>query len=119
MRIASTIGVVLGSAVLALGGTAAYADAATSAGRTTAPARTGSLAAIPSYCVPGSDSNYFGVRCNTQKIYKVKAYCDSSDGRSTTLTGNEASNNGWSTIHCNTLGSGWHYRQNSGIVLLR
>ncbi|MEU1425141.1 hypothetical protein [Kitasatospora sp. NPDC005751] len=119
MRIASKVGIVVGSAVFAVAGTAAYAGA-TPADQTTASAQgQSSLASIPSYCTPGSDSNYFGVHCNTQKVYKVKAYCDSSDGRHTTLTGNEASNNGWSTIHCNTLGSGWHYRPNSGTVIVR
>ncbi|MCP3770729.1 MULTISPECIES: hypothetical protein [Streptomyces] len=84
----------------------------------TAPAQAEpvSVRSIPSYCTPGSDSNYFGAHCQTQRVYHVKAYCDHSDGRSKVLRGNDASNNGWSTIHCNTLGSGWRYRAASGIV---
>ncbi|MED7949575.1 MULTISPECIES: hypothetical protein [unclassified Streptomyces] len=109
MRIRQTVSVLALGAVLAVGGAVAAP----------AQAQTGLSGSIPSYCVQGSDSNYFGVHCATQKIYKVKAYCDSSDGRHTVLSGNDASNNGWSKIHCNTLGAGWRYRAGSGTVVVR
>ncbi|MEU8033934.1 hypothetical protein [Streptomyces sp. NPDC049099] len=107
MRIRYALSIAVVGAALAVGPVA-----------TAAQAESGSISSMPSYCKPGSDVNYFGAHCATQRLYHVKAYCDHTDGRSKVLRGNDASNDGWSTIHCNTLGSGWRYRQGSGIVLI-
>ncbi|MFD7667132.1 hypothetical protein [Streptomyces sp. NPDC059788] len=99
----------------------AAVSGALAAGAFATPAQAGTSSAqgIPSYCKPGNDSNYFGVKCQTARVYYVKAVCDNPDGRHKTLTGNDAANNGWSTIHCNTLGSGWYYRPASGQLKFR
>ncbi|MEX2983979.1 hypothetical protein [Streptomyces sp. C36] len=89
----------------------------TSATAVTTEVEPTSIRGIPPHCTPASDRNAFWVTCNTQRTYHAKAWCDHADGRKQTLRGADVSNGGYSAVHCNTLGRGWHYRDGSGIVL--
>jgi hypothetical protein len=105
----------MASAALALGGTAAYAQATTPAER--------AIASLPSWCTNGDEwdvDNYtYGATCSGSQVFYARVTCQNGSGTKSYARGSDASYGGWSYAYCSTKGPGWKVVPYSGTVLKR
>ncbi|MFF5969981.1 hypothetical protein ACFY7C_00490 [Streptomyces sp. NPDC012769] len=114
MRIASKIGVALAGAALALGGTAASAQASTSTEQALPP--------LPSWCVNGDewDDDYtYGATCSGSQVFYARVTCKNGSGQTSYARGQDASYGGWSYAYCSSKGPGWKVVPYSGTAIKR